>query len=108
MGHSEFAENGGRRHVMGTQGAIIFIGVAIALAMTVWGAFRSRRSIAIAVVALLVTVLAAGCGWYAFAESRSLPWTIGYGVVALLSLGVGIRHLRSERDRGGRDSNRAG
>ena len=93
---------------MGTQGAIIFIGVAIALAMTVWGAFRSRRSIAIAVVALLVTVLAAGCGWYAFAESRSLPWTIGYGVVALLSLGVGIRHLRSERDREGRDSNRAG
>ena len=93
---------------MGTQTAIIFIGVAIALAATVWGAFRPRRSILVGVLALPVAVLCAGCGWYAYAESQSLPWTNGYGVVALLSLGVAIRHLRPERDREGRDSDRAG
>ena len=64
-----------------------------ALAVVTWGAFSVRRSITVAVVSILVAVLAAGCGWYAFAESQSIPWTIGYGVLALLSLGVGIRHM---------------
>ena len=92
---------------MGLQTAIVFIGVAVALAVTVWGAFRSRRSILVGVLALPVATLCAGCGWYAYAESRSLPWTTGYGVVALLSLVVAIRHLRPERDRKGRDPNRS-
>jgi hypothetical protein len=83
---------------MGSSGAIIFLGATLALGVVVWGAFRSRRSIAIAVVAVFVAVLAAGCGWYAFAESRSLPWTIGYGVVALLSVGVGVKHVVGSRD----------
>ena len=39
---------------MGSPGAIIFIGAIVALAVVVWGAFRSRRSIAIAVVAVFV------------------------------------------------------
>ena len=93
---------------MGLQTAIVFVGVAAALAVTAWGAFRSRRSILVGVLALPVATLCAGCGWYAYAESRSLPWTTGYGVVALLSLIVAIRHLRPERDRRGRDSNRSG
>jgi len=80
---------------METQGAIIFIGVFVALTVTACGAFRSRRSIAIAVVAAVVAVLAAGCGWYAFAESRSVPWTIGYAVLSLVSLSVAIKHARS-------------
>jgi cytochrome bd-type quinol oxidase subunit 1 len=82
---------------MGSPGAIIFIGAIVALAVVVWGAFRSRRSIAIAVVAVFVAVLAAGCGWYAFAESRSIPWTIGYGVVALLSAGVAMKNVIGSR-----------
>ncbi|HAA59882.1 MAG TPA: hypothetical protein DCE39_02985 [Planctomycetaceae bacterium] len=93
---------------MGLQTAIVFVGVAAALGVTAWGAFRSRRSILVGVLALPVATLCAGCGWYAYAESRSLPWTTGYGVVALLSLVVAIRHLRPERDRRGRDSNRSG
>ena len=84
---------------MGSQGAIIFIGAIVALAVVVWGAFRSRQSITIAVVAVVVAVVAAGCGWYAFAESESLPWTIGYGVVALLSVGVGMKHVIGSRDK---------
>ena len=93
---------------MGLQPAIVVIGVAAALGVTAWGAFRSRRSILVGVLALPVATLCAGCGWYAYAESQSLPWTTGYGVVALLSLGVAIRHLRPDRGRGGRDSNRSG
>ena len=93
---------------MGLQTAIVVIGVAAALGVTAWGAFRSRRSILVGVLALPVATLCAGCGWYAYAESQALPWTTGYGVVALLALGVAIRHLRPERDRRGRDSNRSG
>ena len=82
---------------MATQSAVILIGVFVALAVTAWGAFRTRRSITIAVVAAVVTILAAGCGWYAFAETRSTPWTIGYVVLSLVSLSVAIKHARSER-----------
>ena len=84
---------------MGNQGAIIFLGAIVALAVVAWGAFRSRRSIAIAVVAVIVALLAAGCSWYAYAESQSLPWTIGYGVVALLSISVGMKHVLGSRDK---------
>ncbi len=86
---------------MGYYGAIIFIGGIVALAVVVWGAFRSRRSIAIAVIAEFVAVLAAGCGWYAFVESRSLPWSIGYFVIALSSACVGLKHLFGSRDESG-------
>jgi hypothetical protein len=78
---------------MGGYGAVIFVGVIVALAFVVRGAFAKRRSIAVTLVALPLSVLAAGGAWYAFAESQSLPWTIGYGVVALVSIGVGIKHL---------------
>lgn len=78
---------------MGSQGAIVFAIAIAALAVVAWGAFSARRSIAIAVVSITVAVVAAGCGWYAFVESQSLPWTLGYVAPALLSLGVGIRHM---------------
>lgn len=81
------------RFEMGGYGAVIFIGVIVALAVVVRGAFAKRRSIAVALISLSLAVVAAGCAWYAFAESHSLPWTIGYGVFALLSVGVGIKHL---------------
>lgn len=82
---------------MGVEGAVVIIGALIALGMVVWGGFSTRRSIVVAVVALGVTFLAAGCGMYAFTESNSLPWAIGYGVIAMLSLGVGIKHLVGNR-----------
>jgi hypothetical protein len=82
---------------MGGSGAIIFLGVTAALAVVAWGAFAARRSVAVAVVAAIVAVLASGCAWYAFAESQSLPWTIGYGVVTLLSICVGIKHVVGRR-----------
>ena len=84
---------------MGYQGAIIFIGAIVALAVVLWGAFRSRGSLAIVAVAVFVAVLAAGCGWYALAESKSIPWTIGYGVVVVLSISVGMKHVIGNRDK---------
>lgn len=85
------------RFEMGGYGAVIFIGVIVALAVVVRGAFAKRRSIAVALISLPLALLAAGCAWYAFAESQSLPWTIGHGVVALLSVGVGIKHLAGDQ-----------
>jgi hypothetical protein len=83
---------------MGSQGAIIFLVATAALAVVAWGAFRSRRSIVVAVIALIVGLLAAGCNWYSYAESQSVPWATGYGVVALLSASVVMKHIRGKRD----------
>jgi len=74
-------------------GAIVFAGVIVALAVVVRGAFAQRSSSAVAATALPLALLSAGCAWYAFAESHSLPWTIGYSLVALVSVGVGVKHL---------------
>ena len=78
---------------MGSAGALILVGVIVALAVVDWGALKSGRSVTVAIVAFLVAVLTAGCGWYAFAESRSMPWTVDYGVVSLMSLGIGMKNL---------------
>lgn len=82
---------------MGITGAFIFIGVIAAVAIVVFGAFKSRKSITVALVAAIVALLAAGCSWYAFAESQSIPWAAGYGAVALCSLGVGLKHATGSR-----------
>lgn len=82
---------------MGSYGVVIFVAAIVAIGVVVWGAFAVRRSMAIAVVAMCSTVLTAGCGWYAFAESRSITWAISYCVVAALSAAVGVRHLLANR-----------
>lgn len=83
---------------MGSAGLFIFMGVVVAFVVVVAGAFRSGRSVVVAIVSLLFAILAAGCGWYAFAESRSLPWTFGYGVVSLMSLCVSVKNLIGTAD----------
>jgi cytochrome bd-type quinol oxidase subunit 1 len=82
---------------MGGYSAVIFIGVIVALALVVRGAFAQRRSMTVALITLPLAVVAAGCAWYAFTESQSLPWTIGYVVTALLSIGVGLKHLAGNK-----------
>ena len=78
-------------------------GQIVALAVVVWGAFPGHDgSIAVVVVAAVVALIAAGCGWYAgLPRAQSLPWTIGYGVVVLLSVGVGMKHGFGSRDKSG-------
>jgi uncharacterized membrane protein len=82
---------------MGNPGAFIFLGAVAGLAVVVWGAFQSGRSIVVAAVCAVVALPAAVCSWYAYAESQSLPWTIGYGLVVLLSLFVGMKQVFGSR-----------
>ncbi|MCA9069120.1 MAG: hypothetical protein KDA84_09370 [Planctomycetaceae bacterium] len=78
---------------MGIEGFMIFAVVLLALGVVAWGGFTKHRSLGIAMTALIVAFVAAGCGFYAFVESQSLPWTIGYAVTAGLTLAVGLKHL---------------
>lgn len=82
---------------MGIEGAAIFIGAILSLGFMIWGGFTKRRSIAVAVATLSIALLAVGCGFYAFSESHSLPWTFAYGVIAVFSSAVGVKHLMWKR-----------
>jgi peptidoglycan/LPS O-acetylase OafA/YrhL len=73
--------------------AAIFLGILAGLAVALWGLFSKRRSATIATIAILVAILAAGGGWYAWAESESIPWTIGYAVVAVACLASAVRQI---------------
>lgn len=78
---------------MGPAAAIIFLAAVLAVAVVAWGTVTRRRSIAIALVALGVAGLAALLSYYALVESQSVPWALGYGVVAVLSAAVCGRHV---------------
>jgi hypothetical protein len=62
-------------------------------AVTTWGSFIQRPFI---MVAVAVTGLR-GLLTYALAETRSVPWSLGYGLVAILSTAT-AQHLRSKAD----------
>ncbi len=74
-----------------------FVGFALmillAIAVVTFRLFGSNRSISIALIALPVAVLAAGGAWYAWAESQDMPWTIGYGVVVVISIAAAARQF---------------
>jgi len=78
---------------MGIQG-IAVIGLALVLLAVVgYGLFTQKKSAGIGLAALVVAFLAAGGGWHAWAESRSVPVTVGYVVVLLISLGSAARQF---------------
>ncbi len=70
-----------------------FAGAILAFGVVLWGAVTKHRSVFIAALALLPTGLATLLSWYSYAESRSIPWMIGYAVVAAISAYVVVRHL---------------
>ncbi len=74
-----------------------FVGFAamtlLALAVVAYGLLGSKKSVGISLIALAVAVLAAGGAWYAWAESHDLPWTIGYGVVVVVSIAAATRQF---------------
>jgi hypothetical protein len=76
---------------MNLASAAIFLGVIAALCVALWGLFSRRRSVIGGVIAASVALLATGLAWYAWAESQSIPWTLGYGVVAVASVASAIR-----------------
>ena len=67
--------------------------ILVAMAVVAYGLFGPKRSIGIALIALAVAILAAGGAWYAWAESHDMPWTIGYGVVVVVSIASAARQF---------------
>lgn len=76
---------------MNFTGAAIFFVIIAAAGVTLWGLFTKQRSVVIGVVAAAVAVLATVGAWYAWAESRSIPWTVGYAVLVAASLASAAR-----------------
>ena len=72
---------------------LFFVGAIIAFGVVLWGVLTKSRSGLIAAVAVLPASLATLCCWYSYAESGSVPWMLGYGVVAVVSALVAVRHL---------------
>lgn len=78
---------------MGLEGIVIVVFILLAIAAVVWGLFAKKRSLAVALIALAVAGLAALGSYYSFAETHSMPWTLGYAAAALLALVVAARQL---------------
>ncbi len=82
---------------MELQITIVLLTAVLAVAVTVWGAFTKRRSLAVAVVALVVAGLGGCLSYYACVETQSIPWAVGYGAVAIASAAVTVRHLLGKK-----------
>ena len=78
---------------MNITSAVIFLGLIAVLCLTLWGLVARRRSRVLGVIAAAVALMAAGGAWYAWAESKSVPWTVGYGVIVVVSLASTMRQL---------------
>ncbi len=82
---------------MGFQIAIILLAVIMALLAVAWGAVSKGRFLAVGLVALAVAGLGGLLSYYAAIETRSVPWAVAFGVVAIASAAVAVRHLLGER-----------
>lgn len=78
---------------MNIASALLFLAAIAAFVITVSGLFVRQRSIVIAVIALGVAVLAGGGAWYAWAESQSTGWTIGYLIVLVCAVASAARQF---------------
>lgn len=76
---------------MGFAGAAFFLAAIATVCVALWGLFSRRRSVVVGVIAASVALLAAGGAWYAWTESQSMPWTVGYGVVAVTGIASAMR-----------------
>lgn len=71
---------------MGVHFVIFALLCLTGLSITVFGLFNSHKSLLISLVALVVAAAAFVGAGYAWTESKSLPWTVGYAVVVLVSV----------------------
>ena len=78
---------------MNIASAAIFLGMLAALGVAIRGLVAKQRSAVVGVIAAAVALLAAGGAWYAWAESKSIPWTVGYGVIVVGSIASAIRQF---------------
>jgi hypothetical protein len=86
--------------------SVVAVSCLIGLVVVLYGLVNRRRSILVAVIALAVAVPGGGGAWYAWAESQSIPWTAGYGVIVVISLVasvrqfyIGTRHKTAPKDK---------
>ena len=82
---------------MGTSFAIVALIALIGLAAVLAALVQRRRSIPLAVAALFMAFVTAVGAWYAWAESHSTPWTLGYAALAILSLVAAVRQCLGSR-----------
>jgi len=78
---------------MNPDSTLIFLAMIAAVCVVVWGLFNQRRSMLLAAIAACVTILAALGAWYAWAETQSVAWTVGYGVLAVAGKVAAIRQF---------------
>ena len=78
---------------MNAQTILVLVVASAIFGLFAWGMFVTRKSLLLAGIAAIVAVFAAASGWYAWAETHSIPWTIAYGVVTVLGIASAIRHL---------------
>lgn len=78
---------------MNIASAVFFLGFIAALGVTLWGLFARQRSAVVGAIAVAVAALAAIGAWIAWAESNSMPWTVGYGVLVAASLTAAARQF---------------
>ena len=78
---------------MNIYGFLIMATVLAAAAVTVWGLLTRRRSFIASVIAAFVTILSGGCAWYAWVESQSAAWTVGYALMSLIALTSAARQI---------------
>ncbi len=84
---------------MNIEMVLVLLAVISVFGVVVWGLFAEQRSAVVGAFAVLMAVIAAGCAWYAWAESRSIPWTIGYGILFAVSAASAVRQLSGSDSR---------
>lgn len=67
---------------MGWPFFVVTGGILASAAVFGVAAFSGTRSFLVSVLGVPLAALFAGLAWYAFAETASMPWTIGYGSVS--------------------------
>ena len=82
---------------MNITSAVIFLGMIVVLGFVLRCLVAKQRSRVFGVIAAMVALMAAGGAWYAWAESKSVPLTIGYGVVAVACVGSAMRQCFGAR-----------
>lgn len=93
---------------MGTFGILIGIVALAVFGILIWSAVVGSRSPWIALASVPFCLISLLGAWYSWAESRSVPWTIGYlvfGLIALLAAVVSIARRPVSRESA--DGNRA-